>query len=119
MADRDTAGVAESLAALAGMARYLSTATTPPLRVDSNGAVADSNSPVGFSAAVYPYLLAIGKQQEAKAQMDRVDASLDPASGLYGHGSEYYDQNLAMFATGWRDGRFRFDRNGRLKLKWR
>ncbi|WP_419806529.1 cellulose synthase complex periplasmic endoglucanase BcsZ [Terriglobus sp.] len=118
-ADRDTPGISESIAALTGMARYLSTATTPPLQVDSNGTVTDPNSPVGFSAAVYPYLLALGKRQEAKAQIDRVDASLDPASGLYGRGGEYYDQNLVMFAMGWRDGRFRFDRNGRLKLKWR
>ncbi len=118
-ADRQTPGVAESMDAMPGMARYLSAATTPPLQVDSNGTVTDPNSPVGFSAAVYPYLLALGKKQEAKAQMDRVDASLDPASGLYGHNPEYYDQNLVLFATGWKEGRFRFDRDGRLKLRWR
>ena len=118
-ADRQTQGVAESLDSMPGMARYLATATTPPLQVDSNGAVTDPNSPVGFSAAVYPYLIALGQKQEAKAQMDRVDASLDPASGLYGRNAEYYDQNLVLFATGWKEGRFRFDRDGRLKLRWR
>ena len=82
-ADRETPGVAETIASMPGMALYLSGTTTPPLQVDSNGTVTDPNSPVGFSAAVYPYLLAVGKPREAKAQMDRVDASLDPASGLY------------------------------------
>ncbi len=118
-ADRETPGVAETIQSMPGMAHYLSTTTTPPLQVDSNGTVTDPNSPVGFSAAVYPYLLAVGQQREAKAQMDRVDASLDPSNGLYGRGSEYYDQNLVLFATGWKDGRFRFDRDGRLRLKWR
>ena len=40
------------------------------------------------------------------------------STGLYGRNAAYYDQNLILFATGWKDGRFRFDRNGRLKLKW-
>ena len=119
IADRDTPGVTDSLAAMPGMARYLAASATPPAEVDSNGSVVDPNSPVGFSAAVYPYLLAVGEQKPAKAQMDRVDASLDPATGLYGRNGAYYDQNLVLFAQGWKEGRFRFDRNGRLKLKWR
>lgn len=119
LADRDTPGVKEGLAALSGMAHYLTTATTPPLQVDGTGKVTDPNSPVGFSAAVYPYLVALGKKKEADGQMDRVDASLDPASGLYGRSAEYYDQNLVLFSTGWKEGRFRFDRDGRLKLKWK
>ena len=118
-ADRETPGVSEIVPSMPGMGEYLSATTTPPLQVGSQGNILDPNSPVGFSAAVYPYLLLVGKAREAKAQMDRVDASLDPGSGLYGHGGEYYDQNLVLFATGWKDGRFRFDRNGRLKLKWR
>lgn len=118
-ADRQTPGVEESLAAMPAMAQYLSGAILPPLKVDSNGIVSDPNGPVGFSAAVYPYLLALGKRQQARAQMDRVDASLDAGSGLYGRDGSYYDQNLVLFATGWKDGWFRFDRNGRLKLKWR
>jgi endoglucanase len=119
IADRNTQGVTESLQAMPGMARYLEVSPTPPARVDSQGSVVDPNSPVGFSAAVYPYLLAMGEPKKAKAQMDRVDASLDPATGLYGHNPAYYDQNLVLFAQGWKEGRFRFDRNGRLTLKWR
>lgn len=119
MADRDTPGVHDALSALPGMATYLNTATTPPLQVDSTGKIMEADSPVGFSAAVYPYLSALGRRREAKAQMDRVDASLDAASGLYGHPGSYYDQNLILFATGWKEGRFRFDRDGRLKPKWK
>ena len=117
-ADRDTPGVTDALDAMPAMAQYLATAVTPPSQVDSRGAVTDANSPVGFSAALYPYLIAVGRRQEAQRQMDRVDASVDPASGLYGRDGQYYDQNLILFATGWKDGRFRFDRNGRLKLRW-
>jgi len=54
---------------------------------------------------------------QAKAQMDRALASKDPGTGLVGHG-EYYDQNLALFATGWLEQRYRFDREGRLKVPW-
>jgi hypothetical protein len=30
----------------------------------------------------------------------------------------YYDQNLALFATGWAEERYRFDREGCLKVRW-
>jgi endo-1,4-beta-D-glucanase Y len=43
----------------------------------------------------------------------------DQTTGLYGHEAAYYDQNLALFANGWAEQRFRFDREGRLKVKWR
>ncbi len=119
MADRGTPGVREGLAALPGMANYLSGNVTPPLLVESTGKIDNPDGTIGFSAAAYPYLIALGKKTEAKAQMDRVEASLDATTGLYGHGGEYYDQNLALFATGWNEQRFRFERDGKLKLKWK
>jgi endo-1,4-beta-D-glucanase Y len=91
----------------------------PPRRVDENGTVQEADGPVGFSAAVVPYLQALSMKSEAKSQMDRLAALKDPATGLYGRDALYYDQNLALFATGWSEQRFRFDRQGRLKLKWR
>lgn len=118
MADKGTPGVEESLGYLTGMSAYLATATTPPLQVDMTGKVLNPEGTVGFSAAVIPYLAAIGKKNLATAQMNRLEASKD-TNGLYGHSTLYYDQNLAMFATGWSEGRFRFDRDGKLKLKWK
>jgi len=119
MADRGTTGVVESLHALSGMNNYLSTNVTPPIEVDGTGRIVRTEGPVGFSAAVIPYLNALGKKDAAKTQMNRLDASLDAATGLYGHGALYYDQNLILFSRGFTEGRFRFDREGRLKLRWK
>ncbi len=118
MADRATSGVSAALKSTSGMAGYLAANTVPPLRVEAGGKVLDPASPVGFSAAVYPYLVALGKLAAARAQMTRLQASADATTGLYGRNGEYYDQNLALFATGWSEQRFRFDRDGRLKVRW-
>lgn len=118
MADQGTTGVEESLRALPAMAAYLNAAPIPPLQVDSSGKVLKADSPVGFSAAVLPYLMAVGRKNLAAQQMNRLEASRQP-DGLYGRSSLYYDQNLALFATGWQEARFRFDKDGRLKLKWK
>lgn len=119
MADKETTGVGESLQAMSGMAKYMASNVIPPLQVDGNGKAVNAEGTIGFSAAVIPYLMATGQIKEAKAQRTRLDASMDTATGLYGRSMEYYDQNLAMFATGFEDGRFRFDKTGRLKLKWK
>jgi endoglucanase len=119
MADRGTRGVEASMPQVGNMGVYLKSHVTPPLSVDATGKVLDPAGGVGFSAAVIPYLLGTGRRVEAKAQMDRLAASLDASSGLYGQTPFYYDQNLALFATGWVEQRFRFDRDGRLRLKWK
>ena len=119
MADKNTRGVQSALPELGGMGVYLKTHVIPPLKVDATGKEIDDAGTVGFSAAVIPYLLSTGRKAEAKMQMDRLTASLDPATGFYGHPAQYYDQNLALFSTGWIEQRFRFERDGRLKLKWK
>ncbi len=119
MADKDTPGVTDSLRAVGGMARYMDGNVIPPLQVGVDGKAINPEGTVGFSAAVIPYLNAVGKKSQGKAQQTRLDAAMDTSSGLYGHAGEYYDQNLALFATGYEEGRFRFDRTGRLKLKWK
>ncbi len=119
MADRRTPGVQESLEQMGGMATYLHTHALPPLRVDATGTVLQPDAPVGFSAAVVPYLSAVGLKAEMATQNGRLIAVFDPKSGLYGHDTAYYDQNLALFATGWNEGRFHFEENGRLKVKWK
>jgi hypothetical protein len=37
---------------------------------------------------------------------------------MYGKGSTYSDQNLALFATGFMDERFRFGPHGELTVQW-
>ena len=82
--------------------------------------VVHAEAPVGFSAAVVPYLTAEGMKAQAHTQVRPPGCERDdPASGLYGRSAEYYEQNLALFSTGWSEGKFRFDREGKLHLKWK
>ncbi len=119
MTDSATPQAKQCLAAIPGMAVYLSKQLLPPASVDARGAVVDAKGPIGFSAAVVPYLQALGMKREAAAQLERVAATRDAATGLYGRQQFYYDQNLALFSLGYEEGRARFDRDGKLKVKWK
>jgi endoglucanase len=119
LADPKTPHVREVVSALHGMTNLLATSVTPPQTVGPEGQVLDPNGPVGFSAAVVPFLYASGHRVAARTQQDRLTAMRDPASGLYGKTPSYYDQNLALFQDGWLAGRFTFDAQGGLHLKWK
>ncbi|MFC6647419.1 cellulose synthase complex periplasmic endoglucanase BcsZ [Granulicella cerasi] len=120
IADPHTPQVSQELASLSGMANFLSAgAVTPPLKVGPEGQVIDSAAPPGFSAAVLPFLLASNRKDAEKVQHDRLTATLDEKSGLYGRSGLYYDQNLALFALGYEESRYRFEANGQLRLKWK
>lgn len=119
ISDPTTPGVRELLAAVSGMAAYMKGHAAPPEVVDASGRVLGVNAPPGFSAAVVPYLQAVGMKTQARTEMDRLSAMKNSTLGLYGKSPVYYDQNLALFSTGWVEQRYRFDRDGRLKVKWR
>ena len=119
LTDQATPGLTAMLAQLPGMAAYLQHELTPPLEVDAQGQVTKREASPGFSAAVVPYLQLLGKRNEERAQLTRLGATRDPASGLYGKQAAYYDQNLALFATGWTEQRYHFDRGGKLIVAWR
>ena len=119
IADSSSKDVRDLMGQMSGMGSYMRTAVTPPLEVDTQGQVKNAAGPVGFSAAVVPYLLAQGLKPQAKLQQDRMVASQDSSSGLYGKPGEYYDQNLALFSTGWSEQKYRFERDGKLHLKWK
>lgn len=109
----------EILKALPGMARYLRNDATPPSKVKADGSIEDPHSPVGFSAALVPYLAALGEDSLEKQQLSRVQAEFNSAKGLYGNPAKYYDQNLVLFSLGWNTHQFRFDSQGALKLAWK
>jgi endo-1,4-beta-D-glucanase Y len=119
IANPDTPGVSESLPAMHAMAIYLKNNAAPPKSVDPAGVVVDPNGPTGFSAAVIPYLHALHLKQEQARQVDRLNATRDPKTGLYGQTPEYYEQNLALFEDGWASGRYKFDQYGKLHVKWK
>ena len=118
MTDSATPGLTAMIAQLPGMASYLQHELTPPLEVDSTGQVIKREAPLAFSAAVVPYLHLLGRRNEERAQLTRLGATRDESSGLYGRQANYYDQNLALFATGWTEQRYHFDRGGKLIVRW-
>jgi endo-1,4-beta-D-glucanase Y len=118
IADPSTPGVQALFPTVSGMANYLKLHTTPPEQIDDLGHVLSTNAPPGFSAALIPYLHAFGLKQQEQLQNDRLAATWNASLGLFGHNGVYYDQNLALFSTGWTEQRYRFDRDGNLKAKW-
>ena len=107
------------LRSLSGMADWLRKNAAPPEKVRRDGSVEVPNGPAGFSAALLPYLSAIGEKKLADAQSGRLRSALDSRTGLYGRPSKYYDQNLALFALGWTERRFWFDSSGTLRTWWK
>ena len=119
MLDDDGKTRAELLSAVPAMSVYLANHDAPPEKVSDQGIPLAQDGPVGFSAAVLPYLRAFPDLSRPSArQTIRMSARRDPSSGLYGKDMAYYDQNLALFATGYLDGRFRFGANGELRVEW-
>jgi endoglucanase len=114
----ETTGGAETLDAVPGMANFLATHAIPPERIDSAGTVAGGSAPVGFSAALLPYLQGMGAKSAQAAQGARITAQFDPATNLYGRPPTYYDQNLSLFGLGGRQHIFAFGRYGELQLRW-
>ena len=70
--------------------------------------------PIGFAAALLPYLQTDGRNTALLLQQKRVQARLfDPAARL-----PYYDHVLGLFGTGWIEKRYQFLPTGRLQLRW-
>ena len=106
------------LRSLTGMADWLRKNAAPPEKVRRDGSVEVPNGPAGFSAALLPYLSAVGEKKLAEVQSGRLRSAFDSRTGLYGRPPRYYDQNLALFALGWTERRFWFDSSGTLKTWW-
>jgi len=85
----------------------------PPERADTQTGVAGSNAGnAGFSASVAPYLAALGRQDLAQAQRQRVRtlAAQEPLG--------YYSSVLVLFGLGFLDGQYRFDASGAVVPAW-
>ena len=107
------------IGSLSGMGSYLGNHGAPPEKVSEQGIPLEHDGPVGFSAALLPYLKALPEMSKPEAQQRiRINAQLDPATGLYGKDPAYYDQNLVLFATGFLNGRYRFGVHGELSVEW-
>lgn len=110
---------ADLLDAIPGMAAYLGNHDVPPEKVSDQGIPMEQDGPVGFSAALLPYLRAIPGMEKGNAkQTIRLAKERNDTTGLYGKVPTYYDQNLSLFSMGYLDGRFRFGPGGDLKVGW-
>jgi len=105
---------------VAAMSGYLGNHDAPPEKVSDEGIALAQDGPVGFSAAVVPYLNSFpGRSTISAQQIIRMSLMKDDSTGLYGKDLAYYDQNLALFATGFLDGKFQFGPSGELKVEWK
>jgi endoglucanase len=118
MTDPQTRGRKELLAALQGMRSYMKDNFYPPMIVSAEGKVIAERGGVGYSAALLPFLKAVGDQRALTLQLSRLEIARQSSSALYGDPPRYYDQNLALFGTGWVDNLFRFTSGGALEVRW-
>jgi len=117
--DPETPGAGKILHTFSPMAKLAAGGKNPPEVISPDGEVLSRNSPVGFSAALIPFLAGMGSKADAEAQLLRVKSQFDRKTGLFGSRPRYYDQNLALFALGWQEQRFRFARDGALRVRWK
>ena len=110
------------LRALPAMDSYLQQHGAPPEKISSQGFPQSADGPVGFSAAILPYLQAFGNQSALATQLLRIRLQLDERTNLYGpgygSGPTYYDQNLVLFGSGYMGKVFQFGSNGELLVRW-
>lgn len=119
MTDPHTRGRKELLAALQGMRTYMKDNFYPPMIVSAEGKVTAERAGVGYSAALLPFLKTVGDDRALTLQLSRLEIARKPQSALYGDPPRYYDQNLALFGTGWVQDLFRFSAEGALEVRWR
>jgi endoglucanase len=109
---------ARLLKALPGMNTYMQHSAAPPEKISADGTVQPQNGPVGFSAALLPYLEGYSNRAAVAQQLVRLKSQLDEKSHLYGSSPTYYDQNLILFGSGWIEKRFEFGIRGELLVRW-
>ena len=102
------------------MSAWLEGHDAPPEKVNEMGIPDGKDGPVGFSAAVLPYLRAFpGRSPLVARQIIRINVQKSGQTGFYGKDEAYYDQCFALFSTGFLEGRFWFGPGGELNVEWK
>ncbi len=86
----------------------------PPEKADTSTGKTSGNGPVGFSAALLPFLASSSApfdKQTLALQQQRVEDS-PPGDDAY------YSAVLTLFGQGWSQNRYRFNRLGELQPSW-
>ena len=98
---------------LAGMARHVAAYGAPPEKIDTAAGTTEGKGPVGFSAALLPYLQSMGQDAALRAQLLLMQDQWSKSSDI-----GYYNMVLALFGWGWQQGRYRFGADGDLQPAW-
>ncbi len=121
MTSKDDPLSAPMLTTLYGMLKSVSLTGTPPESVDVNTGITKGEGPYGFSAALLPYLQAIGEKKSYEQQLERYRVLQLKALSTKEQSQTppvYYDYSLSLFALGWVENRFRFSKDGQAKFNW-
>ena len=102
-----------TLATFAPVSAFVAAHGFPPERVDTQtGTPGPNEGNGGFSAAVAPYLSALGRTDLADAQVARSRALAQKSP------PGYYSSVLMLFGLGYLQGLYRFDAQGRVAPAW-
>lgn len=109
------------LDSLGGMLQATTEDGVPPEKVQVTTGAHSGAGPFGFSAALLPYLKALGKTTLQKEQALRVDQlmaqSLTPEAVKLAQ-PPYYFFVLSLFSLGYMDNRYHFLDDGKLQPMW-
>lgn len=84
----------------------------PPEQIDSNTHEVRGTAPPGFLAALLPLLVHFKHPAAVASYRKLVEG------GALTDNQHYYSDVLSLFGLGWLDGRYQFDRQGRLQVRW-
>jgi len=98
---------------LSGMARHFDVNSMPPEKVDSVSGATAGQGPVGFSAALLPYLHSLKLDAVLRNQTQLVQQQWSKNAD-----QGYYNNVLILFGWGWLQGHYHFDAAGDLHPAW-
>jgi endoglucanase len=112
MMHADAPGARQLLSTLAPMARFVRDKGYPPESIDIVSGQPSGPASSGFSAAMLPFLHAVGDLATLQAQVLRLQARPLRTDA-------YYDHVLSLFGQGWLNGWFRFTSTGQVQPRWK
>lgn len=90
----------------------------PPEVVDAATGRSSGGAPIGYSAAVLPFLAVVDEDTAATQRVRLKNSRREGGDGNLGTPPHYYDQVLALFGEGWAEQRYRIDTQGQVIPRW-
>lgn len=90
----------------------------PPEVVDAASGRSSGGAPIGYSAAVLPFLAVVDEDTAATQRVRLKNSRQEGGDGNLGTPPHYYDQVLALFGEGWAEQRYRIDTQGQVIPRW-